>query len=239
MVERTGRIACFEPCVPDRAVEILGDVVGASARRGVVLLGEQGEKVDVRARRELASAVPAGRYQRKRNRARARKPGSDRGEQVADHLVGERGDGAHHLLPAGPGAVARQDLLAALRQPGLYLSHRGVVRHPRTIARRRANRIKRQVCRAATARAAADRPAAASAGEAPCAAVPRAADPCASARAAADPSPEAVSDRSRARPETSRPRAYGASASRLDRSFRVDSRTLRTFSISARSVSEG
>src|SRR5204863_51588 len=61
-------------------------------------------------------------------------------DELLDPTLLQLGDGgAHHLLPAGPGAVARQDLLAALRQPGLYLSHRGVVRHPRTIARRRAN----------------------------------------------------------------------------------------------------
>ena len=57
----------------------------------------------------------------------------DRGEQLGDHLVAERGDGAHHLLPAGPCPVPREDLLAS--------------RFSRSLAARTASRSPTWVCR--------------------------------------------------------------------------------------------
>src|SRR5256712_271695 len=128
LVQRARRVPGFQTGVPERAMQVLRDEVGAGAPR-LPLAGQEREEIDVRARRQLAPAVAAGRHERERNGVGAGKLRDDRLEQLGDHLVGQRGDGAHDLLPAGPAAVPREDLVAAFGQPRLCPRHRRVVRH--------------------------------------------------------------------------------------------------------------
>src|SRR5205823_8822022 len=128
LVERARGVPGFETGVPERAMQVLGDEVRARTLR-LPVAGQEGEEIDVRARRQLAPAVPAGRYQRERNALGTGKLREDRYEQPGDDLIGERGDGAYDLLPARPAAVPRQDLVAAFRQPRLCPRHRRVVHH--------------------------------------------------------------------------------------------------------------
>ena len=109
-------------------MQVLRDEVGAGAPR-LPLAGQEREEIDVRARRKLAPAVAAGRHERERNGVGAGRLRDDRLEQLGDHLVGQRGDGAHDLLPAGPAAMPREDLVAAFGQTRLCPRHRRVVRH--------------------------------------------------------------------------------------------------------------
>src|SRR5882672_9072503 len=100
--------------------------------------------------------------------------------------------------------MTSEDLLAAPREPGPHLRHRGVVPHLSTIARPLQDEINRQLCRAVR-----DRPSAGPLGgdplgvgrlvAGPVGAAPPAVDPCASAREAWGPWPGAALDRSRAR----------------------------------------
>ena len=115
LVERARRVPCLEPGIPDGAVQVLGDQVRAGARRTVAAFGQQREEVDVRPRRQLAAAISAGGDQRQRNRFRPGKPRHDGAEQLADHLIRERGDGADHLLAARPARISSRPRASPVR----------------------------------------------------------------------------------------------------------------------------
>ncbi len=112
LLERARGVARFEAGVPEGAVEALGDQLRAGPEG--FLLGEQSEQIDVGARRQLAPPVSAGGHQRQRRLGPRLRLGADGLEQLADDPVGQVGDGAHHLLAAGPGAVAVENLGATL-----------------------------------------------------------------------------------------------------------------------------
>ena len=121
LVQRARRVPGFETGVPERAMQVLRDEVRAGASR-LPLAGQEREEIDERDleipfRLDGSGVGGAGRLR------------DDRLEQLGDHLVGQRGDGAHDLLPAGPAAMPREDLVAAFGQTRLCPRHRRVVRH--------------------------------------------------------------------------------------------------------------
>jgi len=99
--------ARLEAGIPERAVELLGDLL----RSIVLFFGEQREQVDVRARRQLAPAIAARRDESQR---RPSLLGGDGAKQLGDDFVGERRDSAHDLLSAGARAMTHQQRRVAL-----------------------------------------------------------------------------------------------------------------------------